>query len=198
MIELFTVGENNMAELNKPWISMIPEFRRLLARDKGGPGDGSGKYKKQAQREFTYIFLRYDFRSPFENDPEHEREANALRDSGLERGKMESDGELWEAIRKYQALQANQSTTLKTYRLLRESVDDLSEYIRTMNLDDRTDHGAKVHGPKEKQDAINGMPKTMLTLSEMERAVKKEMTGDTGMRGDAIKGYSEDPDEEDL
>jgi hypothetical protein len=195
MIQLFTVGENSMAELNKAWISLIPEFRRLLARDKGGPMDGSGKYKKQAQREFTYIFLRYDFTSPYENMEELEREVISLQASGMERGRMESDGDLWEAIRMYNKLQETRSVTMQTYRELKESTQDLSTYIRSMDLYERTEQGAKVHSPKEKQDAINGMPKTMLTLKELEEAVKQELSGDPGLRGDATKGYDEDADD---
>lgn len=197
MIKLFEVGDNNMALLNKEWISLIPEFRRLLARDKGGPGDGSGKYKKQAQREFTYIFLRYDFRSPYENYKDDKREEESLRCSGLERGRMESDGDLWEAIRMYKLLQNESSVTLQTYRDLRDSVEDLREYIRDMNLHERTEMGAKVHSPKDKQDAINGMLKTMQTLKFLEDAVQQELSGDSGLRGDATKGQDEDPDEND-
>lgn len=197
MIKLFELGENSMVNLNKDWISMIPEFRRLLARDKGGPGDGSGKYKKQATRELTYIFLRYDFHSPIENWKDEEREEEALRCSGIERGKMESDGDLWEAIRMYQKLLDESSPTLRVYRELKDSVDDLSSYIHNMNLYERTDTGQKVHAPKEKQDAINGMLKTMKTLKDLEDVVKQELTDGTGLRGEATKGEDEDPDDDD-
>lgn len=194
MIKLFELGENQMAVLNKEWISLIPEFRRLLARDKGGPGDGSGKYKKQATREFTYIFLRYDFRSPLENWDVEEREKESLRMADLERGKMESDGDLWEAIRMYEKLQAEASPTLRTLRRLRTSVDDLTTYIDEMDLRERTENGAKVHSPKEKQEAINGMPRTMKTLDEMETQVRAELTDEIGLRGEATKGFDEDPE----
>ena len=190
MIKLFEVGESNMATLNKEWISMIPEFKRLLTRDKG-----TGKYKTEAQRDFTYIFLRYDFMSPFENYKETDREVEALKCSGMERGKMEADGDLWDAIRMYQRLQNESSVALQTYRDLKTSVEDLREYIRDMNLHERTETGAKVHSPKEKQDAINGMPKTILTLQEMENTVRAELEGNTGLRGDATKGQDEDPDD---
>lgn len=198
MIKLFELGENQMADLNKDWISLIPEFRKLLAKDKGGPGDGSGKYKKQAMREFTFIFLMYDFRSPLENYTPEDREEESLKMSGLSKGKMESDGDLWEAIRMYKKLQDNSSKTLQTYRKLKDSTDGLADYIGNMDLYERTETGAKVHSPKEKQEAIIGMPKTMKTLSELEKQVKEEMDGGPGLRGDATKGEDEDydPDED--
>lgn len=194
MIKLFELGENSMVQLNKEWISMIPEFKRLLTKDKGGPGDGSGKYKKHATRQFTYIFLRYDFRSPLENYNDEEREIESMRMAELTPGQVQADGDLWDAIRMYQQLLDKCSPTLKTYRDLKDSVDDLTEYIKEMNLRERTAMGAKVHSPKDKQEAINGMPKTMETLTKLELAVKQEMNEDGGMRGDAVKGGDEDPD----
>lgn len=194
MVELFEMGDNYMVELNKKWISTVPELRRLLARDKGGAGDGSGKYKKQAQREFTYIFHMYDFRSPLENYKPKDREVEALKMSELTKGKVQSDGDLWEAIKRYQELLNNCSKSLQTYRILKDSTDDLVEYIKSMDLTERTETGGKVHSPKEKQDAINGMLKTMETLVKLEEMVRQELSGDSGLRGDAEKGYDEDPE----
>ena len=197
MTELFDIGENNMATLNKVWLTMIPEFRRLLARDKGGPGDGSGKYKKQAQREFTFIYLMYDFRSPYENWATHLREEQSLKDAGIERGRMMSDGDLWAAISKYKKLLDEASISLKSYRKHKNSAEDLDNYIEHMDLTERTQGGAKVYSVKEKQEAINGMPKVHETLRKWEQSVKEELSGETGLRGEAEKGEDEDPDEDD-
>lgn len=194
MIKLFEIGENNMVQLNKEWISLIPEFRKLLARDKGGPGDGSGKYKKQATREFTYIFMMYDFRSPYENFKHEEREAEALRCSELTKGRVESDGDLWAAIRVYQKLLDNSSKILQSYRKMKGTVDHVSDYLETVDLNERTDTGSKVHSIKEVQDAIKNQPTTIKALAEMEEAVKQELEDGSGLRGDATKGYDEDPD----
>lgn len=198
MIKLFEMGDNNMVTLNKEWISLIPEFRRLLARDKGGPGDGSGKYKKQAQREFTYIFLMYDFRSPFENYPDREREQEALRASELTKGKIESDGDIWAAIRMYEKLMEKVSPTLSSWRKMKTTVQTLEDYLENVDMTERTDTGGKVHSIKEIQDGIKGMPSTHKSLIEMEEQVKKEMMDDSGLRGGATKGGDEDPDEDNL
>lgn len=197
MIKLFEIGDNNMVTLNKEWIGLIPEFRRLLARDKGGPQDGSGRYKKQAMREFTYIFLMYDFRSPLENFSDIEREKEALRMSELTKGKVESDGDIWDAIRMYKKLLEKVSPTLSTWRKMKTTVQTLEDYLENVDLNDRTDTGAKVHSIKEIQDGIKGMPSTHKSLIEMEDQVRKEMMDDSGLRGGATKGGDEDPDEDD-
>jgi hypothetical protein len=115
MILLFELQENNMVSLNKEWISTIPQFRRLLARDKGGSGDGSGKYKKQATREFTYIFHLLDFHSPLENYPKEKRKQLALEFADLKgkQSSVDNDAELQDAIEMYQDLLANSSVSYK-------------------------------------------------------------------------------------
>lgn len=197
MHELFVVGDNYIVDLNKAWISTVPEFRRLLTKDKGGPGDGSGKYKKQAQREFTFIYHRYDFRSYTESWKEDKRHEECLRISGLERGKVEADGDLWEAIRQYEKMLHLASITLQAYRDMKEAVQDLTGEIRDMKLSERTEMGAKVYNAADKQKAIIGMGATLKSLSELEQLVKQELSGDTGLRGDAEKGGDEDIDEDD-
>lgn len=193
MITLFELGDNNMATLNKEWISLIPEFRKLLARDKGGPADGSGKYKKQAMREFTYIYHMYDFRSVLENYTEEEREAQALEWSDLTKGKVASDGDLWDAIRMYQQLMKKVSPSLQSWRSMKLTAKNTDDYLNTVNLNDRTDAGAKIHSIKEIQDGIKGMPEVWKAVVKMERQVQDEISG-TGLRGDAEKGGDEDPD----
>jgi len=196
MIKLFEMGDNYMVSLNKEWISTIPEFRRLLARDKGGPGDGSGKYKKQATREFTYIFHMYDFRSPFENYAEKEREDEALAISGLTKAKVNSDKDLWAAIEKYQERLANSSKTLQGLRSMKYAIDKMYDYLETIDFTERDEKGALVNNPKTIQAIIKDMPSVSKSLNELEELVKQEMEGEVGLRGDAEKGYDEDPEED--
>jgi len=49
---------NNRIELNEPEILLVTEFRNLLERDKT-------KEKKRLFREFTYIYLALDWKSPY-------------------------------------------------------------------------------------------------------------------------------------
>jgi hypothetical protein len=196
MIKLFELAENNMATLNKPWISIIPEFRALLARDKGGPGDGSGKYKKKATREFTFIFLMYDFHSPYEHEPYDRRLELSLDNSGLT-GKqvdLENDEEFQAAVEKYKDMLANSSKTLQRLRSFKAAMDSQDAFLLSIDYNERTINGGLVHNMKTQQEAMVNVPKLMTALQEIENKVKAEMNENIDMRGNAEKGFDEDPD----
>lgn len=199
MILLFELGENQMVTLNKEWISTIPQFRRLLARDKGGPGDGSGKYKKQATREFTYMFHLLDFHSPLENYPKEKRKKMALEFADL-KGKensVDNDTELQDAIELYEDLLNNSSVSLQTLRAMRKARHSMNDYLENVDFTEKDKKtGQLVHSVKAVNDNIIGMPKSQAALDEMEDKVRQEMMDTFEMRGGAEKGYSEDPDDE--
>lgn len=199
MILLFELGENNMVSLNKVWISTIPQFRRLLARDKGGPGDGSGKYKKQATREFTYMYHLLDFHSPLENYRKDKRKEMALEFAGLigKETDIENDPDLQDAIELYKELLANSSTSLQTLRAMKFARGAMDEYLETIDFTKKNEKGDLIHSVKQVQDNIIGMPKAQAALDEMEDKVKREMLDTFEMRGGAEKGVAEDPDDDD-
>lgn len=197
MILLFELGDNQMVTLNKHWISTIPQFRLLLARDKGGPGDGSGKYKKQATREFTYIFHLLDFHSPLENYPKSKRKQMALEFAGLadKETKIDNDEELQDAIALYEELLNNSSTSLQTLRSMKRAKLSMNDYLETVDFTEKGDKGQLVHSVAQVQANIIGMPKAQAALDEMEDKVRQEMLDTFEMRGGAEKGVEEDPDE---
>lgn len=199
MILLFEIGENNMVSLNKVWISTIPQFRRLLARDKGGPGDGSGKYKKQATREFTYIYHLCDFHSPLENYGKIKRKQMALEFSGMadKESDVDNDPDLQDAIELYKELIANSSSSLQTLRAMKSARQAMDEYLQDIDFNKKDAQDRLVHSVKAVQDNIIGMPKAQAALDEMEDKVKREMLDTFEMRGGAEKGVAEDPDEDD-
>jgi len=201
MIKLFELGDNNMATLNKPWISLIPEFRALLARDKGGPGDGSGKYKKKATREFTFIYLMYDFHSPYEEEPDDIRLTHSLAGAGIELDKWEGDykkdSEFLSAVAKYKEMLANSSVSLRGLRAMKNATHAMYAHLETVDFTEETNAGGLKYDIKKVQEAIRLMPKQEEALAEMESKVKAQINDTTDMWGDSTKGYSEDPGEDD-
>jgi len=59
---LFKV-ENNLLVLDKDEIRGVPEFKKILERDRGSEGDSQGRLKLRAWKEFYYIYYIADFRS---------------------------------------------------------------------------------------------------------------------------------------
>lgn len=187
MKELFVMGDNYMVTLNKIWISTIPEFRAILARDKGGPTDGSGRFKKQATREFTYIYHTFDFRSPFEEYKEEDRKAEIELITGVTDKDIENDPDLQAAIARYKQMVENCSQNLRGLRIMKRSVEKMWDSFEEAETYD-------IEQTKTIQASITNMPKTIEAVKKLEEIVKQEMEGDTGLRGDAEKGFDEDPD----
>lgn len=195
MIKLFELGDNNMVTLNKPWISLIPEFRVLLARDKGEPGQ-SGRAKWKATREFTFMYLMYDFHSPYENEPD-ERRLELSLDSAQLTDKWQNytnDTEFHEAVDKYIEMLNNSSKTLQRLRSFKAAMDAQDSFLLSINYNERNINGGLVHNLKTSQDAMANIPKLMAAFTELENKVKAEMNDSTDMRGGAEKGIEEDPD----
>lgn len=199
MQELFTVGENGMVELNKPWIQLVPEFRALTARDKGGSGDGSGRYKKKATREFTFIFHMLDYKSPLENNP-LERENLARQFATLDEEdvkKLRADEEFMAAYERYEKFIETQSTKLSSLRSLKIAKARMDHHIETVDFSAETNSGALKYDMNKIQASMLNMPKLDAAIHDMEVAVRHELGDTADMRGGAQKGLQEDPDDDD-
>lgn len=197
MIKLFELGDNNMVTLNKPWISLVPEFRALLARDKGSAGDGSGKYKKKATREFTLIYLLEDFHSPYEEEGYDRRLQFSLEAAQITLDKwqdMQTDEEFMYALIKYKDMVNHSSVSLQTLRDMKAAKLSMNTFLRTVNFAQETNTGGLKYDIRKIQDAITHMPKLEEAIAEMEAKVRIEISDTLDMRGDAEKGVREDPD----
>ena len=66
-MELFTINEQYYPVVNKPDVFLIKEFKELFdeQRCKGVRGDPNGKLKFRAFRELAYIYLMYDWKTPY-------------------------------------------------------------------------------------------------------------------------------------
>src|SRR5690606_29063145 len=107
--ELFKLDEKDfLVDINKEWISTILEFRKILQRDRGSPGDSQGRKKLQARREFTYIYHMYDYHSKLKNWDENDKHKEALRQSELPQDFVPDD-ELKAAIEIYKKLKITEA-----------------------------------------------------------------------------------------
>lgn len=177
-MELFKMGDNYLVDLNKEWISTIKEFRELLKRDKD-------RAKKQAQREFTFIYHYLDFRSQFREYPEDARLKESLRNADLpEDLKIEKDQDLLAAVNRYKELR--ETRTLKVIKGAYKATDSLAEYFNTVEI-------KEPDVAKNLMSSLGGIGKLLSSLKELEEQVKRELSEDAGIRGDKQKGITEDP-----
>ena len=179
--------ENNKLALNKESILLINEFAVLWETDRNKiNGDTRGYDRKRAFREFTYMFLMYDWESPYKHFTDKERHETSLADSELT-NKQFTDEEFQKACKKYQQIQ--ETRMLKLLNGMYKTIDELTLFMNTVDLQERDVDGKPIFNAKQISDTIAGVGKTVTSLETVEAIVRREKEGDGArLRGDKKPG----------
>lgn len=166
--------------LNSADLALIDEFRTIIKRD-----------KERADREFTYIYLAIDWKSPYSNYSEQERHEAALKDAHITEEEW-NDPLFRAACRKYRALQESN----RYVRLLKSAelvTDKITDYFNNVDLEERNENtGAYVNKVSDIQKAMENAAKQIETLKMIESLVKKEITEQSQIRAGATEGFVPD------
>lgn len=166
--------------LNSADLALIDEFRTLIKRN-----------KERADREFTYIYLAIDWKSPYSNYSEQERHQAALNDAHITEEEW-NDSSFRAACRKYRALQESN----RYVRLLHSAelvTDKIIDYFQNLDLEERDEQTGKyVNKVSDIQKAMENAAKQIESLKMIESLVKKEMTEQSQIRGGAVEGFMPD------
>lgn len=166
--------------LNSADLAIIGEFKKLIQRD-----------KKRADREFTYIYLAIDWKSPYSNYSEQERHEAALQDAGITEEEW-NDPDFRAACRKYRALQESN----RYVRLLKSAelvTDKIIDYFNNVDLEERDEQTGKyVNKVADIQKAMENASKQIETLKMIESLVKKEIAEQSQIRAGATEGFVPD------
>ena len=178
------------AVLNSPDLLLIQEFKSLLepARNKCKE-DSTGKKHLLADKEFAYIYLALDWKSPYSNYSELERHEAALQDSGLTEDQF-NDPTFRAACRKYRnLLESNRYVRLlKSAELV---TDKIIDYFNNVDVEERDEQTRKyVNKVSDIQKAMDNAAKQVETLKLVESLVKKELTEQSSIRGGAVEGFN--------
>lgn len=166
--------------LNSADLALIDEFRTLIKRD-----------KDRADREFTYIYLAIDWKSPYANFLEQERHQAALQDAHITEDEF-NDPQFRVACRKYRALQESN----RYVRLLKSAelvTDKIIDYFNNVDLEERDEQSGKyINKVSDIQKAMKEASEQIETLKLIESLVKKELTEQSQIRGGAVEGFNPD------
>ena len=182
-MELFKLNDDFMVDLNKEWIQLHEPFRKIYLRDKGNTSNHyKGRFKFQAQKEFTYIYLLCDYRSNLINYSEEDRKVEAKRVSGLDAG-WKPDKELNDAIEHYKSLQNTRSLRLLSAAF--KKIDNMIELL------DATAETIEISEVNDTLKAMKDIGSLLKTLTELENNVKKELSETGSGRGNVEIGENE-------
>lgn len=166
--------------LNSADLALIDEFKTIIKRD-----------KERADREFTYIYLAIDWKSPYSNYSEQERHEAALKDAHITEEEW-NDSSFRAACRKYRALQESN----RYVRLLKSAelvTDKIIDYFNNVDLEERDEQSGKyVNKVSDIQKAMENAAKQIENLKMIESLVKKEIVEQSQIRAGATEGFVPD------
>lgn len=180
---------HNRVELNMPEILLVKEFSELVKCERNiCKEDPKGIKGLRAFREFTYIWLALDWKSPYSDYSEQERHKEALNDSGITEEEF-NNPEFRAACRKYRQLQES-NRSIKMLQAAQNTADNFIDYFNTVvDLSERDANGKPVFKTKDIISEISSLSKVHEELKILEGQVKKEMMETTSIRGGATDGF---------
>lgn len=178
-------NEKNKVELNESEILLIREFKTLFDRDKT-------KEKKKAFKEFTYIYLAIDWKSPYNQYSEQERHEEALLDSDITEAEF-NDPKFREACRKYKALQES-NKSFKLLNAAKTAADKLIDYFEvTVDFDLRKEDGTPIYKAKDVIAELKTVNDVHEALKTLEIVIQKDLQEKSNLRAGAVEDF--DPGE---
>ena len=163
-------------------ILVIKEFAKLLEIERNKTKeDKTGKKKLRAFKEFTYIYLFFDWESPYFQYPEQERHEEALKDSGLTEAEF-NDLTFRCACQKYQEIQES-SLDIKMLKAAMSAVDKQIFYLENVDLQERDPvTGKPIFKSKDLIAEIKGCKDLISTLRELQVQVKRGLEVENNLR----------------
>jgi len=173
-MKIFDIDDENKVIVS-PEVRVVPEFAHILKRDKD-------RFKKQAFKEFAFIYFMADYRSVYNDLPEEEKYQKIRKDYLDE--EFGIDDSILKAIEKYKMLQ--ETTTMKMLKAARVACQKLEEYFLTVDLNERDDSGKVVNKSTDLAANIKAIGAINDSLNKVEAQIKKEQASGERFRGGAI------------
>ena len=179
------------AQLVTADLVLIDEFKKLLepSRNKCDE-DPSGLEHVRADREFTYIYLAIDWKSPYANYSNQEKHEAALKDAHITEEEW-NNPEFRAACRKYVSIQ-DSNRYVRLLQAAQEVTDKIIDYFHNVDLQEQDEQGKYLVKVKDVQAAMKEAADQIETLKQIESLVKKEVMEQSQIRGGAVEGFMPD------
>lgn len=179
---LFEIGTDFKVKLNKDWLLLIPQFARLIRRDRGSKNDIDGRKKFQTIRELTFIYHFCDPRSPIENiDDQAERREKALQYAELV--EKDIDSSVQDAQNEYEYLLDLSVPTLGLLRSVKGTLSKLKGFFDRINFDKVDKQGKLLYTPESHIKNVTALGKLHKEVMAFEEIVLAELKAQKTARG---------------
>ena len=176
-------------KINTYEILPIKEFEALWDKERNKcPEDKTGEQRLRAWKEFKYIWLFCDWKSPYQQYLERDKHEAALIDSGLTQQEWE-DPVFKAAVRKYIEIKSSSrilnliKTGYRTLEKMRISLDNI-------DLEERDANFKPIFKAKDVLADIASIGDMAKKLKELEVSyMKEQMNDNVRTRGDVTPGF---------
>lgn len=182
------VKDNGNVELDDEAILLIKEIQSLLELKRNiTKEDKTGKKRSLAFKELKYIYLFFDWDSPYFSYAEQQKHTEAFKDSGMTMDEF-NDPLFREACRVYDDIQ-NSNLSIQMLKSAQNAVRAVIDQFNSTDLSERDPMtGKPIFKNKDVIAEIKGCKDLIISLKDLEIQVKKELDPSAGLRGDAEKG----------
>ena len=183
---VFDNAENKLT-IEEYSVLLIKEFKDLwdVTRNKCKE-DKSGKLRLRAYREFTYIYLVLDFKSPYFQYLEKDKHEAALDDSGLCEDDLKDELFL-AAYHKYQEIQ-EADPILSLIKTAYKTLHKMQVFLDNIDFNNDIDaDGRPLYKPKDVIADIKSISEIRKQLQELEATHKRDLAES----GNSIRGGGE-------
>ena len=180
-------------ELNVHEILLVKEFEMLWDKERNKCSeDPTGHLRLRTWKEFKYIWLFVDWKSPYQQYLESEKHQAALVDSGLTEEEWQ-DPVFRAAVRKYIEI-VNSSRQLVLLKSAFRALEKLRVFLDNIDLDERDPVTNKpVWKGKDVLDNLGAIGTMFDKLKEMELNYQKDLlTNKKKARGDHEEGFNDE------
>lgn len=189
MVDFFQYNNaTGQLELNEIGILLTEEFGELLDYERNKCAeDVTGQYKLRAFREFKYIFLMLNWKSPYADYPEQDRHRVSMKDSKLSEAEF-NDEKFRAACRKFKEVKESD----RSWKLLQSTyniVDKLTLYFNLIvDFNAVDDFRKPLYKAKDVIAEARGVGPLLDELKEAEIRYKKSLDKQTKIKGDQTPG----------
>lgn len=181
---------NNTLRIDEPTIFLVKEFRSLLDDNRNKcKEDKTGKKHLLAFKEFTYIFLMLDFKSPYFRYLEKDKHEAALADSELSLDNLKNP-EFVNAFNKYQEIQ-DADEILLLIKTAQRTLYKTRVFLDNIDYSEVDDMGRPIYKPKDVMADINSISAMRKNLIALEEEHKSSLGETSNVRGGVELGFDE-------
>lgn len=178
----------NSIKIDEYSILLVKEFAELWKPERNKcKEDPKGLMRLRAFREISYIYLMLDYKSPYFQYLEQDKNEASLADSRLTE-KETKDEDFINAYNKYQEI-LDADAILSLIKTAHRTLYKTQVFLDNIDLQDVDEMGKPIYKPDQVIKDIGAIGKMRTYLQELEVEYKKGLAAKSKIRGDNTPGF---------